>query len=189
VIYKPANFSTTKKYPLVLFFHGMGEAGTDVTKMYRTGLPKVLKDGYKPSFDFIMVAPQHNSYSVDPRHLRQIMDECLIRFPNIDLTRVYLTGLSAGGNTIWCSSLNVDKELPKLFAAQVVMSGAAQGVNKDNFPWWKESKTPLWAVVGGNDPSYKGQSQFMVDEVNKQVPGLAAITIRPGIGHTGWNDV
>src|SRR5687768_1462639 len=68
VVYKPANFSTTKKYPLVLFFHGMGEAGTDVNKMYSSGLPKVLKDGYKPSFEFIMIAPQHNSYSLDPKH-------------------------------------------------------------------------------------------------------------------------
>ncbi len=189
VIYKPANFSTTKKYPLVLFFHGMGEAGTDVTKMYKAGLPKVLKDGYKPSFEFIMVAPQHNSYSLDPKHLEQVLNESILKFPNIDQSRVYLTGLSAGGNTIYVSSLNINKELPKRFAAMVVMSGATQGINKDNFPWWKEFKTPLWAVVGGNDPSYLGQNQLVVNEVNKQVPGLASLTVRAGVGHGGWNDV
>jgi poly(3-hydroxybutyrate) depolymerase len=189
VYYKPANFSTTKKYPLVLFFHGMGEAGTDINKMYNTGLPKILKDGYKPAFDFIMVAPQHNSYSLDPKHLEQVLNESLIKFPNVDQSRIYLTGLSAGGNTIYVSSLNINKELPKRFAAMVVMSGATQGINKDNFPWWKEFKTPLWAVVGQNDPSYVGQNQYVVDQVNAQVPGLASITIRPGIGHGGWNDV
>ena len=189
VIYKPANFSTTKKYPLVLFFHGMGEAGTDVNEMYRAGLPKVLKDGYKPSFEFIMVAPQHNSYSLDPKHLEQVLNESLIKFPNIDQSRIYLTGLSAGGNTIYVSSLNINPDLPKRFAGMVVMSGATQGINKNNFPWWKEFRTPLWAVVGQNDPSYVGQNQLVVDEVNKQVSGLASITIRPGVGHGGWNDV
>jgi poly(3-hydroxybutyrate) depolymerase len=189
VVYKPANFSTTKKYPLVLFFHGMGEAGTDVNKMYNTGLPKVLKDGYRPSFEFIMIAPQHNSYSLDPKHLRQVYDESLRKFPNIDVTRVYLTGLSAGGNTIYCGSLNIDKELPKLFAAYVVCSGATQGMVTSNYPWWKEFRTPLWAVVGGNDPSYVGQNQNVVNNVNTQVSGLAQLTVRSGIGHGGWNDV
>lgn len=189
VIYKPANFSTTKKYPLVLFFHGMGEAGTDVNKMYRAGLPKVLKDGYKPPFDFIMVAPQHNSYSLDPKHLEQVLNESLIKFPNIDQTRIYLTGLSAGGNTIYVSSLNISPELPKKFAGMVVMSGATQGINKANFPWWQQFRSPLWAVVGENDPSYVGQNEYVVNEVNKQVSGLASLTVRPGIGHGGWNDV
>jgi poly(3-hydroxybutyrate) depolymerase len=189
VYYTPANFSTTKKYPLVLFFHGMGEAGTDINKMYNTGLPKVLKDGYKPAFDFIMVAPQHNSYSLDPKHLEQVLNESLIKYPNVDQSRIYLTGLSAGGNTIYVSSLNINKELPKRFAAMAVMSGATQGINTANFYWWKEFRTPLWAVVGENDPSYVGQNQYVVDQVNAQVPGLASITIRPGIGHGGWNDV
>jgi hypothetical protein len=189
VVYKPANFSTTKKYPLVLFFHGMGEAGTDINRMYNAGLPKVLKDGYRPSFEFIMIAPQHNSYSLDPNHLRQVYDEALRKFPNIDVTRVYLTGLSAGGYTIYLGALNIDRELAKLFAGFVVCSGATQGVSTSNYSWWKEAKTPLWAVVGANDPSYVSQNQTIVNNVNGQVSGLASITVRAGVGHGGWNDV
>src|SRR3954465_7178569 len=63
VIYTPANYDATKKYPLVLFMHGTGEAGTNVNLLYNTGLPKVLKGGYKPSFEFVMIAPQRSSYS------------------------------------------------------------------------------------------------------------------------------
>src|SRR6186997_2211280 len=69
VIYTPANYSAAKKYPLVLFMHGMGEAGTNVNLLYNTGLPNVLKGGYKPSFEFVMIAPQRSSYSVDPTWL------------------------------------------------------------------------------------------------------------------------
>ncbi|HEX2606963.1 MAG TPA: hypothetical protein VHK91_06270, partial [Flavisolibacter sp.] len=189
VIYKPANFSTTKKYPLVMFFHGMGEAGTNINLMYNTGLPYVLKNGYKPPFEFIMVAPQHNSYSLDPNHINQVLDEAIRRFPNIDQSRIYLTGLSAGGYTIYLGQLNVNTDVIKRFAALVVMSGATQGVNTANYPWWKISQTPLWAVVGNDDISYRDQNIDVVNRVNQQVPGAAAITIRSGYGHGGWNDV
>jgi hypothetical protein len=189
VIYEPANFSSSQTYPLVLYFHGMAEAGTDINKMYESGLVKVLKDGYRPSFNFIMVAPQHNSYSLDPDHLEQVLNESIKKFPNIDQSRVYLTGHSAGGNTIYVSTLNINQELPKRFAAMAVMSGATQGINKNNFYWWKNFRTPLWAVVGGSDPSYLGQNEYVVNEVNKQVPGLASLTVRPGVTHGGWDDV
>lgn len=189
VIYKPANFSTTQKYPLVIFCHGMGEAGTDVNKLYNTGLPKVLQGGYKPSFDFIMVAPQATSYSLDPKYLQQVLDETLIKFPNIDQSRIYITGLSAGGWGVYGSQLNIDTTLAKKFAAIVVMSGATQDASKTNIGWWKNSKTPLWAVVGNLDISYRDQNQDMVNQINAQVSGLASITIRDGIGHGGWDDV
>ena len=189
VVYKPANFNTATKYPLVLFFHGMGEAGTDVNRLYSTGLPKVLKDGYKPSFDFIMVAPQHSSYSLDPKYIEQIINETLIKFPNIDQSRIYLTGLSAGGWGSFGGVMNVSETVAKKFAAIVVMSGATQDVNKTNYAWWKSSNVHLWAVVGNNDISYRDQNQDLVNKVNAQVPGLATITIRSGVGHGGWNDV
>ncbi|MGZ5190999.1 MAG: carboxylesterase family protein [Flavisolibacter sp.] len=189
VIYKPSNYSSTKQYPLVMFFHGMGEAGTNVNRMYNTGLPKVLKDGYRPSFDFVMVAVQHNSYALDPDHLDQVLNESLKKVSNIDQSRIYLTGLSAGGTTIYKSQVNVNLELPKRFAGMVVMSGATGGISTANYPWWKTSKTPLWAVVGDNDISYRNQNISVVNQVNNQVAGLASITIRPGVGHGGWNDV
>ncbi|MBO9684317.1 MAG: T9SS type A sorting domain-containing protein [Flavisolibacter sp.] len=189
VIYKPANFSTSQKYPLVIFFHGMGEAGTNINALYNTGLPKVLKNGYKPSFDFIMVAPQATSYSLDPKYLQQVLDDAIARFPNIDQSRIYITGLSAGGWAAYGSQLNVDTNLAKKIAAIVVMSGATQDANKTNIGWWKTSKTPLWAVVGNVDVSYRDQNQDMVNKINALVPGLASITIREGVGHGGWDDV
>jgi hypothetical protein len=189
LVYKPANYSTSKQYALVLYFHGLGEAGTDINKLYATGLPKVLKDGYKPSMEFIMIAPQDKSYSMDPAYLSKLLDESMIKFPNIDPSRVYLTGVSEGGSTVYGSQTNVDTVLSKRFAAMAVMSGAAQNVNAKNYSWWKISRTPVWAVVGYNDISYREQNKYLVNQVNKLAPGSAAITIRQGIGHGGWNDV
>ncbi len=188
VIYTPANYDATKTYPLVIFTHGMGEAGSDVNRLYNTGLPKVLRDGYRPSFDFIMIAPQRSSYSVDPAWLVAILEDANKRW-KIDNDRVYITGLSAGGWGAYGSQLNVDTVLAKKFAAIVVNSAATQDANKTRFDWFKTSKTPVWAVVGNNDVSYRDQNIYMIDEINKRVSGLGKISIRSGIGHGGWNDV
>lgn len=188
VIYLPANYSKTKTYPLVIFSHGMGQAGKNVKKLYQQGLPKVLKKGYRPPFDFIMVAVQHNSFSIAPEWLAGILADSKKRW-KIDASRIYLTGLSAGGWSAYGSQLNFNPAFAKNFAAIVINSGATQNTNKKNFDWWKETHTPLWAIVGAADKGFLGKNVYMVQEINKRVPNLATLTVRPGVGHGGWSDV
>lgn len=188
VIYLPAHYSKQKAYPLVIFTHGMGEAGNDVKKLYKQGLPKVLKKGYRPPFDFIMVAVQSNAFSLRPEWLQGILKESQKRW-KIDASRIYLTGLSAGGWSVYGSQLNISPAFAKRFAAIVVNSGVTGNIDKNHFDWWKQTKTPLWAIVGGADKSYVKGNTYMVNEINKRVPGLAKLTIRRGIGHGGWTDI
>lgn len=188
IIYLPAQYSKTKAYPLVIFTHGMAEAGKNIKKLYKQGLPKVLKQGYRPSFDFIMVAVQHNSFSVEPDWLPAILADCHKRW-KIDGSRVYLTGISAGGKAAYGSQLNISRAFAKKFAAIVVNSGITQHANKKNLDWWKDTRTPLWAIVGGSDKGYVARNAHMVNEINKRVPNLAKLTVRPGVGHGGWTDV
>ncbi len=186
VIYKPSA-TPAANLPLVIYAHGMGEAGSDVNRLYNTGLPRVLRDGYVPPFEFIMVAPQRSSYSIDPSWLQSIIDESIKKW-NIDTTRIYLTGVSAGGWSNYGSQLNINPDFGKKFAAIVTMSAATQDANKNNFAWWQGTQTPLWAIVGESDVSYRDQNLYMVNQINARVPNLAKITIRPGVGHGGWND-
>src|SRR5919112_5856774 len=74
-IYLPETYSKAHAYPLVIYTHGLSQAGTDVNKLFLTGLPKLLKDRYQPSFEFIMVAPQSATYSIDPRWLEGILSD------------------------------------------------------------------------------------------------------------------
>lgn len=188
VVYLPAEYSKSKTYPLVIYTHGISQAGTDIKKLYTTGLPKVLKDGYHPSFDFIMIAPQRLSYSVAPGWLEGILAHAQKRW-SIDTNRVYLTGVDAGGWAAYGSQLNVTAAFAKKIAAIVTVSAATQNVAKSNIDWWKRSGTPLWAIAGEMDKSYVSQNKMLADAVNKAVPGLATLTVRPGVGHSGWNDV
>ncbi|HUP13183.1 MAG TPA: carbohydrate-binding protein [Niastella sp.] len=186
VVYLPKGYTESKKYPLIIYAHSLGQAGTDINKLYTTGLPYVLKNGYQPSFDFIMIAPQSASYSVPPFWLDGILKEAQNRWP-IDTNRIYLTGIDAGGWTAYGSQLNVSSAIAKKFAAMVTVSAATQNVSNTNISWWKNSSTPLWAITGEGDKNYVTQNTNLVTAVNKEVDGLATITVQPGTGHDGWN--
>ena len=188
VIYLPRNYSTSVAYPLVIYAHGVGQAGTDISKMYTAGLPKVLQAGYIPPFDFIMLAPQQSSYGPDPAWLPAILEEANKRW-KIDNSRIYVTGTSAGGWMTYGSQMNISTDLAQKFAAIVPISGATQDINKNNFSWFKTSQTPVWAIVGDLDVSYRDQNIYMVNQINQQVPNLAMITIRSGEGHGNWDPI
>lgn len=188
VIYLPRNYSASTAYPLVIYAHGVGQAGSDISKMYTTGLPKILQGGYIPPFDFIMVAPQRGSYGPDPAWLNGILESANSRW-KIDNSRIYITGNSAGGWMTYGSQMNVSTDLAKKIAAIVPVSGATQDVNKNNFSWFATSLTPVWAIVGDLDLSYKEQNVDMVNRINQQVPNLASITIRAGEGHDNWDPI
>jgi len=188
VIYLPAQYSKDKAYPLVIYTHGLSQAGTDVEKLYETGLPKVLKAGYRPSFDFIMIAPQSASYSVAPEWLESILKEAQSRW-NIDTNRIYMTGIDAGGWAAYGSQLNVNAAFAKKIAAIVTVAAATQNNNETNYDWWQKSSTPLWSITGEMDKKYVSQNATLTTTVNKAVPGLATLTILPATGHGGWNNV
>lgn len=188
VIYLPAGYSKDKTYPLVIYSHGLSQAGSDVNKLYTTGLPKVLKDGYRPSFDFIMVAPQSTSYSIAPEWLEGILQETRKRWL-IDTNRIYLTGIDAGGWACYGSQVNGTVAFAKKFAAIATISAATQNIPKKAPDGWAKSRTPLWTIAGEMDKSYLSQNTVLVDAINKAVPGLASLTIQPGTGHGGWNAV
>ncbi len=188
VLYFPANYSADKTYPLVIFTHGMGEAGNNINLLYRTGLPKVLKSGYRPFFDFIMVAPQHRSFSASTDWIPGILEDAKRRW-KIDTNRIYLTGLSAGGRSVYGSQLSLSPATASKFAAIVLNAAVVPASSVTNYEYWSVSKTPLWTVVGEYDRSYVTKNAKVVNEVNKLVPGLAKLTIQPGIGHFGWDNV
>ncbi|MFL5810622.1 MAG: hypothetical protein ACJ749_13960, partial [Flavisolibacter sp.] len=147
VIYLPKNYSPSTAYPLVIYNHGTGQAGTNISRMYTAGLPHVLQQGYVPPFDFIMIAPQHGSYGPDPAWLPGILEDANKRW-KIDNERIYLTGTSAGGWMTYGSQLNISTDVGKKVAAIVNISAATQDANKNNFANYKITQTPMWAIAG-----------------------------------------
>lgn len=178
LLYLPAGFDPHdgKKYPLLIFMHGSGESGHDLSRLKGQGPPMIVEA--RSDFPFIVASPQSPASfaGFDPAMLNAMLDELIERLP-IDENRVYLSGLSMGGE--W--SYGWASMEPNRFAAIAPVSGAW-----DTDAACALKHTPVWAFHGANDdvvPS--SEDEAMIAAINK-CGGDARITIYPDVGHGAW---
>ncbi len=178
LLFLPQGYSAqaSQRYPLLIFLHGSGEAGTDLEKVKIHGPPKLV--GQRPDFPFIVASPQipDAETGFDPVQLDALLDELLERLP-IDPDRVYLTGLSLGGEATYAwAALR-----PERFAAIAPVSGN----------WTPEvacrlKNVPVWAFHGAHDDVVPLEGdRAMVNEINA-CGGHARLTVYPDAGHDAW---
>jgi predicted peptidase len=89
------------KWPIVLFLHGMGERGADLELLKLHGIPKIIEGGM--DFPFLVVSPQcpeDTIWANELDALHALLENIIKNYP-IDTSRIYLTGLSMGGNGSW----------------------------------------------------------------------------------------
>jgi predicted peptidase len=151
-----------KKWPLILFLHGMGERGDDLELLKKHPLPKTLDQ--QKDFPCIVVSPQLPLDKllwddfIGP--LKEMLDQIQSKY-SVDTRRVYLTGLSMGGAGTW----NFALRYPRYFAAIIPIAGAYKFESKeipDNLRDLKE--LPIWTFHGGKDFVVESwQTEILVD--------------------------
>lgn len=189
--YIPPDYNlNSNKYPIVFFCHGIGERGnteTDVANVARNGPPKHVKAGYK--FPFILISPQlKTSYSRWPTaYVDEVIEYCKT-YLRVDLSRVYLCGLSLGGGAVW--DYAQDPILGQKLAAIIPVCG---GFNNPKLACnFGITNLPVWAFHGDKDTIVPlSRSVNMVNAINACVPApnpLAKMTIYAGVAHDSWSN-
>ena len=159
-LFVPKNYTATKKYPVVVALHGVGERGSDnLAQIEREDLiwPWILDSIQTRVPHFIMVpqCPSNLTWTGDPANgIIAILDSMKREF-SVDTNRFYIAGLSMGGAGTW----GMIEKHPGLFAAAApcAFGGSTAAVTTI-------AKTPTWAHHGsldGNPPGCRVMTEAM----------------------------
>lgn len=183
--------------PVILALHGGGERGVDGLIQTDVGLGSALRrhaDRY-PAVVVFPQAPVGGSWQGDGAKVALATLDRSIREFRSDKDRVYLMGLSMGGNGSWYVAYNN----PDRFAAMVVVcgfltlprpeyAGFAPGPDPYAAVAQRIARTPVWIAHGDAD------TVVSVEESRKMNAALKAAGARdvryvelPGVGHGAWD--
>ncbi|MCB0494722.1 MAG: tandem-95 repeat protein [Cyclobacteriaceae bacterium] len=194
----PADYSTSgKSYPLLIWLHGTGERGTNIDQVRYFGISKHIENGHNMTFkaggtgpesSFIVMSPQLPSGSWNSPIVKELINHAINTY-RVDETRIYVVGLSLGGNGVWDFIMNPNHNNPNRVAAIVPI--AAWGSD-----WLLcDLGTPtyaVWGFHGENDNTILlVRGQKMIDAYNNCSPAPAQpalFTIYPGVGHNAWDN-
>gem|GEM_PF-2615165 len=193
-LYLPQDYNTsTKKYPVVFFYHGVGEAGSNPYVLLNQGIPNLIANGMRPdnitnpadgqSYSFIVLSVQDGYWSPDPNWLPYEL-AWLKQNYRIGTNRVYVTGLSAGGQTSFGATVT-NPEVSKLIAAAVPMSPA--GLSSYNPALVNQNNIETWFFTGNSDGVFTANATTYSTECNTQYPGSSRLNVYSG-GHCCWNN-
>ena len=192
MLFLPKDYSATadKKWPVIVFLHGIGERGNSIADINRVKVhgPAMLADK-DPDFKFIVATPQcprDSWWAWDIDLLNAFLDDVLKNVKNADPNRVYLTGLSMGGFGTFAWSIRN----PERFAAVAPICGG--GTYVDSLALDPERREKLntlafWIFHGESDTTVlvecsrvmeKGLKSYGVKEVK--------LTTYPGVNHNSW---
>ncbi|NLR69110.1 cadherin-like domain-containing protein [Chitinophaga varians] len=180
----PKNYDPAKTYPIIIFFHGIGEKGTiydNEYQLYHGGelFMNAVDNGTTDAFLFY---PQNLSGYFGPSYYDYIVDllnKYFIPQLHVDPYRIFVHGLSGGGNATW----DFIQRYPKLVAGSTPISAATSDL-ANTINTWKY--TPIWWFQGGadvNPPPQIAQSVY-----NQAIAAGANVKLKifDGQGHGVW---
>ncbi|MEW6665628.1 MAG: prolyl oligopeptidase family serine peptidase [Thermodesulfobacteriota bacterium] len=161
--------------PLLLFLHGSGERGNDLTLVKTHGPPRVVEAGMElPLIVLAPQCPQEASWHADS--LMALVDHVL-EHHDIDPKRVYVTGLSMGGFGTWVLA----GEYPERFAAIAPVCGPYASIDPVRL-----RHTPVWCFHGAMDDVVPVEHSIHMVRRIRDAGGQVRFTVYPDAGHDSW---
>ena len=201
-VYVPRDYSASRAWPIILALHGAGERGQDGLVQTEVGLGRAIRR-HADRFPSIVVFPQRpldvTWQGPGAAVALAALDQSKKEF-NTDPSRVYLTGLSMGGNGAWYLAY----QNPDQFAAVVVVCGfasertgtsgsgyaaIASGSEGDPFAGVAKrvAKLPIWMFHGDADKAVPVDESRKMEAALKVIGANVRYTELPGVGHNAWD--
>ncbi|HYE55615.1 MAG TPA: T9SS type A sorting domain-containing protein [Chitinophagaceae bacterium] len=208
--YNPAG---TTVYPLIIYFHGVGEMGNGTssdlcniltpTNENDIPLPERIEDGQLPTNaanQFIILSPQYIPYTYPTNYpsapdVQAMINYAIINY-KVDISRIYLTGMSSGSNMV-IEYVAASQDNAERVAAIAISSLCSSVGNNPNGPAHiAAADLPVWEVHCGTDATcHDSIAGNWVQRINSQPTPpspqaqqtiLGAGTCAPG-QHNAWN--
>ncbi len=188
--------NSTKKWPVMLFIHGVGELGNGTTQLANitgVGLPYLITQGAFPktftvggqTHSFIVIAPQFKAWPT-VADVEGFLTYIQANY-RVDVSRIYLTGLSMGGGVVWDYASSSTTASGKLAAIVPICGASAPASYKCQA--MANTNLPVLATHN-NDDGVVGvaNTNLYVDGINAFNPNPLAIKIIwPTGGHNAWS--
>jgi hypothetical protein len=175
-LYVPKSYTGTKKYPIVVTLHGMGEKGSDnrVQVDRESVVRQWMLDSVQQKYSPFILSPQcpagtmawsssagDGTAGIPDSGVVKILDSLKLVY-SLDTTRFYCTGLSLGGGGTWAMA----KSFPQKFAAIVPCAGSL-GITstvEQISPFVSTVvRTPYWSFHGENDATVPFVCDLRID--------------------------
>ena len=195
-IYLPVGYTPRTQWPVILFLHGAGERGLDGLRQTEVGLGPAIRRNPE-RYPAIVVFPQaspNTSWTGAPGTVAMAALDQTLRELSADRGRVYVTGLSMGGNGAWYLAYSN----PGRFAAALVVCGFLEA--RGPFPGFVPpdsnaarvvargiQKMPVWIYHGAADTVVPVSASRDIATVLRDQGSDVRYTELPGVGHNAWD--
>ena len=187
-LYIPEDYDSSKKYPVILFLHGLGEVGTD-NEIHISNIQCMFLYNGDMASQAIIVCPQSFEWwNLDKEHYGDqkgtlgsalhLLDE-IKREYSCDSNRIYVTGLSMGGYATW----ELLQEHGDIFAAGMPICGGGDISKAD-----KLKEIPIRVYHSKDDPNVPfSKSKSMCDAIINAGGKKISFIPLDGLGHNSWD--
>ena len=197
-VYVPRDYGAAERWPVILFLHGSGERGRDGVSQTVAGLGPAIRNNpaQYPAIVVLPQAPRDSLWMGVPADAAMIaLEQTLTEF-STDPGRIYLTGLSMGGNGTWYLAYRH----PERFAAVVPICGWVSGDARlpasvvpaeDGEPFEALARrlqgVPIWIFHGELDPVVPADQSRQAAAAFEALGVEVRYTEFLGTDHNSWD--
>ncbi|MFC2083592.1 prolyl oligopeptidase family serine peptidase [Bacteroidota bacterium] len=180
LLYLPKSYSedSLKNWPLIIFLHGASLRGNDLEKIKKFGIPNLIEQGKK--FPFLIISPQlptKKRWSTD-NWLDTLFVEVTVKY-RIDPDRIYLTGLSLGGEGTW----HIAEKYSDKFAAIAPICGRTSYIPDIREEVNKIKHLPIWVFHGAKDRVIPIEESETMVKLLRKYNSNVKFTVYQDLGH------